>query len=247
MSCFTPSGRGAAVSVGISPAAKIVRGLPCRYVTTSDAFEALRAGALSSVEQLRELYEHPGDTARRKQVDHVNDTSRELIACASLVMLASHGADGSCDVTPRGGPPGFVSVLDERTLAIPDATGNKRLDSLHNIVETGRVGLLFVVPGRDTTLRVNGRALVSSDAELLGRLTAVGKPPRSAIVVRVEEVYGHCPKAFLRGSAWKPEQWLAPDRAPSSARVTQANIGDPGLTVEMIEQSEREALLYRYE
>ncbi|MFI5527414.1 MSMEG_1061 family FMN-dependent PPOX-type flavoprotein [Kitasatospora sp. NPDC051853] len=216
-------------------------------MTTPDAFEALRADALCSVDQLRELYEHPGPNAYRKQVDRLNETSRELIACASLVMLASTGADGSCDVTPRGGPAGFVSVLDEHTLAIPDATGNKRLDSLHNIVETGRVGLLFVVPGRDATLRVNGRALVTADPELLGRLTAVGKPPRSAVVVRVEEVYGHCPKAFLRGSAWKPEQWLARDRVPSSARVTQANIGDPSLTLAMIEQDERDALLYRYE
>ncbi|MFJ8039696.1 MSMEG_1061 family FMN-dependent PPOX-type flavoprotein [Kitasatospora sp. NPDC096147] len=224
-----------------------LHGNTVRSVTTSDAFEALQAGALRSVGQLRELYEDPGDAARRKQVDHVNDTSRELIACASLVMLASTGADGSCDVTPRGGPPGFVSVLDWHTLAIPDATGNKRLDSLHNLVETGRIGLLFVIPGRDATLRVNGRALVTADPALLARLTPVGKPPRSAVVVRVEEVYGHCPKAFLRSSAWKPEQWLSPTRVPSSARVTQANIGDPELTVEMIEQSERESLLYRYE
>lgn len=215
--------------------------------TTPTAFEALRAGALTDTAQLRELYEHPGDAARRKQVDHLHDAARRLIGCSSLVLMASTGQDGSCDVTPRGGPPGFVSVLDAHTLAVPDATGNKRLDSLHNIIATGRVGLLFVIPGRDTTLRVNGSAYVSADPQLLAQLTAVGKPPRSAVIVGVEEVYGHCPKAFLRSNSWKPDQWLAPDAAPSSAEVTLSHLRDASLTIELIEQSERESLLHRYE
>ncbi|WP_416875513.1 MSMEG_1061 family FMN-dependent PPOX-type flavoprotein [Kitasatospora sp. SC0581] len=210
-------------------------------------FDALHAGALSDPAQLREIYEQPGDQARRKQVDHLHEVAQRLIACSPLVFVASADAAGRCDVSPRGGPAGLVSVLDEYTLAIPDATGNKRLDTLHNILETGRVGLLFVVPGRDATLRVNGQACVSTDPELLRQLTAVGKPPRSAIVVAVEEVYGHCPKAFLRSSAWKPENWLAKGAQPSSAEVTLSHLRDESLTVEMIEQIEREALLYRYE
>ncbi|MEV6208928.1 MSMEG_1061 family FMN-dependent PPOX-type flavoprotein [Kitasatospora sp. NPDC051914] len=210
-------------------------------------FDALQSAALREVSELREVYEQPGDHARRKQVDRIHDVARQLIGCSSLVMVASTGADGRCDVSPRGGPAGFVAVLDERTLAVPDATGNKRLDSLQNIIETGRVGLLFVVPGRDTTLRVNGRACISTDQRLLAQLTAVGKPPRSAIVVEVEEVYGHCPKAFLRGFAWKPEQWLARDAQPTSAQVTLSHLQDPELTIEQIEQAEREALLHRYE
>ncbi|MFB7668465.1 MSMEG_1061 family FMN-dependent PPOX-type flavoprotein [Kitasatospora sp. NPDC056138] len=213
----------------------------------SRLFDALNATALRETGQLREVYEQPGDHARRKQVDRLLDSAQQLIGCAPLVFMASAGADGRADVTPRGGPPGFVSVLDAHTLAIPDATGNKRLDSLHNIVETGRVGLLFVIPGRDSTLRVNGRACVSTDPRLLEQLTAVGKPPRSAVVVAVEEVYGHCPKSFLRAGAWKPEKWPALDAAPSSAQVTLSHLDIPGLTVEMIEQAEREALLYRYE
>lgn len=210
-------------------------------------FEALRAGALTDPDQLREIYEQPGDHARRKQVDRIHDVARQLIACSSLVFVASTDAAGRCDVSPRGGPAGLVSVLDEFTLAIPDATGNKRLDTLHNVLETGQVGLIFVVPGRDTTLRVNGRACVSTDPELLRQLTAVGKPPRSAIVVAVEEVYAHCPKALLRGFAWKPEKWLGKDEQPSSASVTLSHLRDETLTIEMIEQTEREALLYRYE
>lgn len=216
-------------------------------MTTRSIFDALQATALTRTAELREAYEQPSTNARRKQVDHINDTARQLIAASSLVFVASAGADGRCDVSPRGGPVGLVSVLDSKTLAIPDATGNKRLDSLQNIVETGYVGLIFVIPGRDTTLRVNGRACVSTDPELLDRLTAVGKPPRSAIMVEAEEVYGHCPKAFLRSSAWKPENWLAPDAAPSSAQVTLSHLRDPDLTIEAVEQDERDSLLYRYE
>ncbi|MEV7023852.1 MSMEG_1061 family FMN-dependent PPOX-type flavoprotein [Kitasatospora sp. NPDC093558] len=210
-------------------------------------FAALDAGALRTPEQLREVYEQPSDRARFKQVDRLHDVARQLIACSSMVFVASCDAEGRCDVSPRGGPAGLVSVLDEYTLAIPDATGNKRLDTLHNILENGRVGLLFVVPGRDTTLRVNGRACVSTDPELLRQLTAVGKPPRSAIVVAVEEVYAHCPKSFMRGSAWKPENWLAKDAQPSSAEVTLSHLRDDALTIAMIEQDERDALMYRYE
>ncbi|MER5352422.1 MSMEG_1061 family FMN-dependent PPOX-type flavoprotein [Kitasatospora sp. NPDC002551] len=213
----------------------------------SGLFAALSADAVRDTARLRDVYEQPGEHARRKQVDRVHDVARQLIGCSSLVLVASADAAGRCDVSPRGGPPGLVSVLDEFTLAIPDATGNKRLDTLHNVVETGRVGLLFVVPGRDTTLRVNGRACVSTDPRLLEQLTAVGKPPRSAIVVAVEEVYAHCPKAFLRGSAWKPENWLAADAQPSSAEVTLSHLADPALTIEAIERNEREALLHRYE
>lgn len=210
-------------------------------------FTALDARALREPAQLREIYENPGDPARRKEVDRIHDVARRLIACASLVFVASTDADGHCDVSPRGGPAGLVSVLDEFTLAIPDATGNKRLDTLHNVLETGRVGLIFVVPGRDTTLRINGRACVSTDPRLLEQLTAVGKPPRSAIVVGVEQVYAHCPKAFLRSSAWQPGNWLAKDAQPSSAEVTLSHLRDPQLTIEAVEQSERESLLYRYE
>ncbi|MFC9331458.1 MSMEG_1061 family FMN-dependent PPOX-type flavoprotein [Kitasatospora sp. NPDC057015] len=221
---------------------------PTAVAAPSDGlFERLRGSALTTTAELREVYEQPGDHARRKEVDHIHEVARRLIACSSLVFIASTGADGRCDVSPRGGPAGLVSVLDEHTLAIPDATGNKRLDTLHNIVETGRVGLIFVVPGRDTTLRINGRACVSTDPLLLERLTPVGKPPRSAVVVRAEEVYAHCPKAFLRSSAWKPAGWPAPDAAPSSAEVTLSHLRDPALTIEMIEQAERDSLLHRYE
>ncbi|MFD8481747.1 MSMEG_1061 family FMN-dependent PPOX-type flavoprotein [Kitasatospora sp. NPDC059673] len=210
-------------------------------------FDALAADAIRDPARLRGLYEQPSELVRRKQVDHLHDAARRFIGCSSLVFLATADADGNCDATPRGGPPGFVSVLDERTIAIPDATGNRRLDSLHNIVATKMAGLIFLVPGRAATLRVNGRACVSEDPQLLARLTAVGKPPRTAIVVATDEVYGHCPKALMRSSAWRPEQWLPDDAAPASAEITLSHLNDPELTLEQIRAAEEESLRLRYE
>jgi PPOX class probable FMN-dependent enzyme len=211
------------------------------------AFDLLSLDAVRDQEALRQVYGLPNDTAVRKQMTELTDQTRQLIGCASLVLVASADAEGNCDVSPRGGPAGFVAVLDARTVAIPDATGNKRLDTLQNVMVTGRAGLLFIIPGRTTTLRVNGRACVSTNPELLSRLTAVGKPPASALVVGIEEVYPHCPKALLRSSAWKPEQWLAKDAQPTSAEVTLAQLRMPELTIADIEQAEADSLKYRYE
>jgi PPOX class probable FMN-dependent enzyme len=202
-------------------------------------------GAIERVEQLRDFYDAPMERALRKDVGHIDELCRRLIAASPMLFVASYDEEGRCDVTPRGGPPGFVTVLDEQRIAIPDATGNRRLDTLENVVATGRVGLIFVIPGRDTTLRVNGRACVSAQPELLDRLTPVGKPPATAIVVEAEEVYAHCPKAFVRSKLWNPETWPDPASLPTSAQVSLAHQRDPELTLEQVEEREREALLYR--
>ncbi|MEU3075376.1 MSMEG_1061 family FMN-dependent PPOX-type flavoprotein [Streptomyces laurentii] len=214
---------------------------------TLGAFDSLRCDAVSDQEALGRLYVLPSDAAVRKQMSELTEQTRKLIACSSLVLVASADAEGNCDVSPRGGPAGFVSVLDARTVAIPDATGNKRLDTLRNVIATGRAGLLFVIPGRTTTLRVNGRACVSTRPELLSQLTAVGKPPASALVVGIEEVYPHCPKSLMRSGAWQPEQWLPVDVQPTSAEVTLAQLRRPELTIADIERAEEESLKYRYE
>ncbi|SNS65740.1 hypothetical protein SAMN05421812_101287 [Asanoa hainanensis] len=211
------------------------------------AFDSLLLDAVRDHEALRRVYEMPGDGAVRKQLTELTDQTRQLIACASLALVASVDAEGNCDVSPRGGPPGFVAVLDARTVAIPDATGNKRLDTLENVIATGRAGLLFVIPGRTTTLRLNGRACVSTRPELLSQLTAVGKPPASALVLGIEEVYPHCPKSLLRGAVWKPDQWLPADAQPTSAEVTLAQLRRPDLTIADVERAEADALKYRYE
>ncbi|WP_042429568.1 MSMEG_1061 family FMN-dependent PPOX-type flavoprotein [Streptacidiphilus anmyonensis] len=215
--------------------------------TTATLFDALRADAVSTVDRLRELYPEPNPNSVRKETDHLTEQTRRLVACSSLVLIGSADAEGRADVTPRGGPAGFVSVLDERTLVIPDATGNKRLDTMQNVLATGRVGLLFLVPGRPTTLRVNGRACVSARPELLSQLTPVGKPPVTALVVHVEEVYPHCPKSLMRAGAWEPGRWLPADAQPSSAEVTLAQLDLPGLTVDQVEEAERESLRLRFE
>jgi PPOX class probable FMN-dependent enzyme len=203
------------------------------------------AAAIASEARLRELYEQPLERAVRKQLERLDEMARRLVALAPLVLVASHDADGRCDVTPRGGQPGFVTVLDDDHLAIPDATGNNRLDTLRNVVATGHAALIFLIPGRDQTLRVNGGACVTDDPAVLGRLTPVGKPPRSAIVVRAEEVYAHCPKAFVRSKLWKPETWPAAEDQPSAAEVSHAHLRDPALTVEDVERQQAESLRTR--
>jgi PPOX class probable FMN-dependent enzyme len=202
-------------------------------------------GALERVEELREHYDEAMRPALRKDIGRIDQLCRRLIAAAPILFVATFSEQGRCDVSPRGGPPGFVTVLDDEHLAIPDATGNRRLDTLENIVATRRAGVIFVIPGRDTTLRVNGRAAVSAEPELLARLTPVGKPPRTAIVVEAEEVYAHCPKAFVRSKLWDPSTWPDPAELPTSAEVSLAHQRDPELTLEQVRQREREALLSR--
>ncbi|HZV73482.1 MAG TPA: MSMEG_1061 family FMN-dependent PPOX-type flavoprotein [Conexibacter sp.] len=203
------------------------------------------AEAITSEAQLRELYAQPLERAVRKQLDRLDELARRLIAVTPLVLVASHDADGRCDVTPRGGQPGFVTALDDDHLAIPDATGNNRLDTLQNVVATGHAALLFLIPGRDQTLRVNGAARITASPAVLGRITPVGKPPRTAIVVAADEVYAHCPKAFVRSRLWDPASWPAPADQPSPAEVAHAHLRDPALTVADVERQQEESIRTR--
>ena len=205
------------------------------------------AGAFTRPEQLRDFYDGPMPQAIRKDIGHMDDLCRRLIAASPMMFVATHAEGGRADVSPRGGPPGFVTVLDDHHLAIPDATGNRRLDTLENIVSSGRVALIFVIPGPDTTLRVNGHAAVTAAPDVLERLTPVGKPPRTAIVVRAEEVYTHCPKAFVRSKLWDPGSWPDPATLPTSAEVSLAHQRNPELTLEQVQERERDALANRLE
>jgi len=200
---------------------------------------------IERVEELREFYDAPMERAVRKDIGRLDEMCRRLIAAAPMLFIATYSADGQADVSPRGGQPGFVTVLDDHHLAIPDATGNRRLDTLENIVSSGRVGVIFVIPGRDTTLRVNGRGAVTADPDVLDRLTPVGKPPKTAIVVEAEEVYTHCPKAFVRSKLWDPDSWPDPATLPTSAEVSLAHQRDPELTLEQVQERERDALANR--
>lgn len=178
---------------------------------------------ITTVDELRQLYRHPSDLVRRKKIDRLDDGCRAVIAAAPLVLVATARADGGCEVSPRGGPAGFVQVLDEQRLAIPDLNGNNLLDTITNIVVNPHVGLLFVLPGRDETLRVNGRAWLVTDDDVLDGFTAELRRPKAAIGVEVVDAFVHCAKSFRRGQVWDPASWT-PDVAPSAAELLTCHI-----------------------
>ena len=157
--------------------------------------------------ELRALYRDPSDVVKGKVADHLNDAAQGFIAASPFVLLATSDTDGRTDVSPRGGPPGFVRVLDGQRLAIPDLNGNNLLDSLTNIVKNPHAGLLFVHPGRDETLRVEGRACLTTDPGVLGLWDGELRPPKVAVGIEVCTAYIHCAKSFRRGRVWDPTMW----------------------------------------
>jgi len=175
--------------------------------------------AITTAAALRALYPPPHPLVLRKQLDRLDAHCRRFVARAPLAFLATAGADGRCDVSPRGDGPGFALALDDRTIALPDRKGNNRLDGLLNVLENPHAGLLFVVPGIDDALRVNGRAAITTDPALLERMAVGGRLPRSALVVTVEEAFLHCGRAFKRSRAWDPERFAAREELPTIAQA----------------------------
>jgi PPOX class probable FMN-dependent enzyme len=165
------------------------------------------------------LQEHVGGAPKqrslRKQLSHLDEHAQRFLAAAPFCVLATSGADGGCDATPRGDDPGFARVLDGHTLALPERPGNRRLDSLRNILGNPHVGLVFVVPGVTHTLRVNGTARLVADADFLDDMAVFGKRPVLALLVTVTECYFHCAKAFIRSRLWEPEAWPGRGSVPS--------------------------------
>lgn len=157
---------------------------------------------LKTEADLRSVYKQPGGGAVGKDIGQIDQHFANFIALSPFLCIGTVGENGLCDVSPRGGEPGFVAVLDGRTLAMPDRPGNNRLDSIGNITRTAGVGLLFFVPGFEDTLRVNGVAHVTTDDALMQRFLQDGKPPRSVIVIDVKEAYLHCVKAIKRAGLW---------------------------------------------
>ena len=164
---------------------------------------------VSSAEDLRRIYRQPSDGAVRKELKALDGHCRSFIARSPFVLIGSSDENGNADVSPKGDRPGFVAVLDDTTLAIPDRPGNNRLDTLENFLRNPAVGLLFLIPGMDETLRVNGEARITVDAGLREKLAVDGKQPVS--VTLVSAAYMHCAKAFMRSELWRPASW--PDRA----------------------------------
>jgi PPOX class probable FMN-dependent enzyme len=185
---------------------------------------------IATRERLRSLYKQPSDRAHNKVIDHIDDVCRRFIAASPFVIVASRGADGRLDVSPKGDPPGFVDVLDERTLAIPDRLGNNRLDTFDNLLVHPEVGLLFLIPGNGDTLRVSGTARLVRDATLQARLAVDGRTPNLVVVVTVEEAFMHCPKCIARSKLWSPDHWPDRTNVPSLAEALVAHAA-PSQTV----------------
>ena len=170
--------------------------------------------------ELRELLGEPLPRVAAKARPSLDEIDRQWLAASPFCLVATSGPDGSCDVSPKGDPPGFTVVLDDRTIALPERAGNRRADGFTNILANPHVGLIYLLPGRGDTLRINGRARLVRDADLLDRMVVKGHRPLLATVVEIDQVFFHCAKAFLRSALWDPETWT-PRAAPSRPQIAQ--------------------------
>ena len=187
--------------------------------------------------QLREMLGgEPARLIREKIADRLNPLTRQFVERSPFVVVASGRPDGGLDVSPRGDPAGFVRILDERTLLLPDRPGNKLADTLTNLLADDRIALLFLIPGVNDTFRVNGRARIVDDPELLAASEVEGKVPQLGILVQVEEAYTQCPKAFLRSELWNPERHIDRSELPSQGEILRA-IAEPELDVEQYDEA----------
>ena len=176
---------------------------------------------IATIEQLEAIYERPLETSTVKEIAHLTAQYRALIEASPFVALATSGPEG-LDCSPRGDAGAVVRIHDDRTLMLPDRRGNNRIDSLRNIVRDPRVALLFLIPGSGTTLRVNGRAHLRDDAELLESFVIEGKPPRSVIVVEIDSVYFQCARAVIRADLWNAAKHVDPARLPTPGAILAA-------------------------
>lgn len=179
------------------------------------------ATEVTTVEQLRAIVGHPHQAVADKVAGALADVHRVWLQNSPLCFVATTDAQGRVDVSPKGDPPGFVHIIDDSTIAIPERPGNKRVDGYLNVLQNPHVGTLFVIPGRGDTVRVNGTARIVSDADYFDALAVQGKRPILALEIAVEEVFFHCAKAFLRSDAWKPETWN-PESVPSTAQLAKS-------------------------
>lgn len=181
---------------------------------------------ITSSAELRGLVGEPTRAVAEKAVGRIDDTSRRFLESSPFFLLATTAADGTCDVSPRGDPAGSgVLVLDDRTIALADRRGNRRLDSMLNILQNPHVGMLFLVPGMGETMRLNGTARIVTGADYLDRMAVRGRVPELAIEVRVQEMFVHCAKAFARSSLWDPSSWPVRGAVPTAGEIVRGQRG----------------------
>jgi PPOX class probable FMN-dependent enzyme len=192
---------------------------------------------VANEQDLRAIMGVPSVRARMKEQKSLDEHTRAFIAHSPFLLIATSDANGRCDVSPKGDAPGFVQILDDHRLVIPERPGNKRLDGMSNILANGHIGLIFLIPGREETVRVNGKAWITRDPELLNRCVAQGKVPLVAIGVEIEQCFLHCPKAFIRSQLWRSDAWPAADALPSMACVLFDQIKPADATLQDYERS----------
>jgi hypothetical protein len=195
--------------------------------------------AIGSESDLRAVVGEPTPLVSGKIADRLNHLTRQFVERSPFVCVATSHPDGGLDVSPRGDPAGFVRILDEKTLLIPDRPGNRIADTLSNLLADSRIALLFLIPGVGDSFRVNGRATIVDDAELLADSTVDGKPPKLGILITVDEAYTQCSKALIRSDLWNPDKHVDRDELPASGEVLRA-VSDPALDVERYERERAE-------
>lgn len=198
---------------------------------------------IDSEKELRELYAFPKGRTRDKQLETLEEHSTNFINHSPFVVISTHGLTGLVDSSPRGGKPGFAKILNERCIVIPDAKGNNRLDSLVNIIETGNIGCLFLIPGVNETLRVNGIACVSTNSEYLNLFSGERNPPKACIEITISEVFLHCAKALMRSKLWSSESHIERSALPTMGEMIKgqlALIEEPESQEDMVRRYERD-------
>jgi uncharacterized protein len=200
---------------------------------------------IHSKEELRTLIGFPSELVERKMITYLDHNCEEYISKSPFLVISSSDQSGNCDVSPRGDMAGFVKVLNEKYLIIPERPGNKRIDTMRNILANPNVGLLFMIPGLGETLRVNGKACLVRDNELLEQMEVKGRKPLLGIGVEVEECFIHCAKAFKRSGVWDPNSWLDEKSLPSAAKILFEHADLPGSSTESIEERLREGYTKR--
>ncbi len=176
---------------------------------------------ITSEVELRELLGYPRGRAVTKERVRLHERDREWLAASPFCLVATSAADGTCDVSPKGDPPGFTLVLDDSTIALPERPGNRRADGFRNILANPHVGLIYLIPGRKETLRINGRARLVRDAPFFDQMIVKGHRPQLAVIVEIEQIFFHCMKAFLRAKLWQPDSWN-PDAIMPHAQLVKS-------------------------
>jgi len=190
---------------------------------------------INSIEELRAILGFPKELVKNKSINFIDAHCKDFIAKSPMLFLSTSNKEGSCDVSPRGDPAGFVDVLDKKYLIIPERPGNKRCDSLINILSNPHVGIIFIIPGLKETLRINGKAILTQDRDLLVKYQIKGKSPELGIIVEVEEAFIHCAKAFLRAELWDSETWPKKENLPAIAKVLADHVNSSDYSSEQIE------------